>query len=75
MIYRAIQVTRMVVEDKFDAYRFADEDAVSEYAVEAVNSLYRYGVISGVSETEFSPKAYVNRAMAARVLYGVINLM
>jgi hypothetical protein len=41
----------------------------------AISRLYKSGIINGVSETEFSPKTDVNRAMAAKVLYAVAMLM
>jgi len=75
MIYRAMQASRMSVQDKYDQYVFADVEEISTYAAEAVNNLYRYGIVSGVSDTDFAPKTEVNRAMAARVLCGVMELM
>ena len=75
MIYRAMLASRMATEDKYDSYQFADDGQISQYAKDAVAALYKSGIISGVSETEFAPKAEVNRAMAARVLYGVLGMM
>lgn len=75
MVYRAMQAARMTPDEKYDAYIFADQDAISDYALEAVGNLYKYGIISGVSETEFAPADLVNRAMAAKVLDGVNALM
>lgn len=75
MIYRAMQASRMSASEKYDAYQFADEADISTYAKEAINVLYKAGIISGVSDTEFAPKTEVNRAMAARVLHGVMGMM
>ena len=75
MIYRAMQASRMSPGEVYDEYRFADEADISSYAKDAINVLYKAGIISGVSDTEFAPKTEVNRAMAARVLYGVMGMM
>lgn len=75
MVYRAMTAARMTTEAKYDAYIFADQANISEYAADAITALYKAGIISGVSDTEFAPKADVTRAMAARVLYGVEGLI
>ncbi|MBQ7574193.1 MAG: S-layer homology domain-containing protein [Clostridia bacterium] len=51
---------------------FADKNAISDYAVEAVERLCLCGIMNGVSDTEFAPHANATRAMAAKVLYSVL---
>lgn len=48
---------------------FSDADQISEFAKDAVKDLYCAGIINGITESEFSPKSYVTRAQAAKVLY------
>lgn len=48
---------------------FADEEEISEYALESVKDLYVAGFVNGLSETEFSPKSNVTRAQAAKIIY------
>ncbi len=51
------------------AMAFADADQVSDYAATAVQTLADAGIINGVSDTEFAPKANATRAQAAKILY------
>lgn len=48
---------------------FADFDTVSEYAKEAVAAMYEAGIINGMGDNTFAPKAAVTRAMLAQILY------
>lgn len=53
------------------AKTFSDHDDISSWAVDSVVKLYRAGLIDGTSSTAFSPKATMNRAQAAVLLYNV----
>ncbi len=75
IIDRIIAKMYIVTEEVYDAPLFEDRAEISEYAKAPVTNLYKCGIINGVSETEFSPKTDVNRAMAAKVLYAVAMLM
>lgn len=48
-------------------------DAISDYAADAVDRLWRAGLVNGVSETEFAPLASATRAEAAKMLYEVLK--
>ena len=52
---------------------FADTENISGYAREAVSALYGMGVVNGVSETAFEPKANATRAQAAKIIYAVLD--
>lgn len=54
---------------------FADAGNISDYAVEAVGILYGMGAVNGVSETEFAPKDFANRAQAAKIVYSVLEFL
>lgn len=47
---------------------FADGDAISSYAAEAVGSLYQNGVVSGRGDNLFAPQDTMTRAEAAAIL-------
>ena len=58
--------------DKFEATEecdFADYDAVADYAKTAVAALSQNGVIVGMGDGNFMPKADVTRAQLAQILY------
>jgi len=46
---------------------FEDSDEISSYALEAVIYMAGAGIINGMGESEFAPKQYATRAMAAQV--------
>ena len=48
---------------------FADYAAIADYAKAAVAELAGAGVINGVTDTTFAPKATATRAQAAAILY------
>lgn len=47
---------------------FADGDAISGYAAEAVGSLYQSGIVSGRGDNLFAPQDTMTRAEAAAIL-------
>lgn len=71
-IYRAMNLLDINIEDNEKSFDFKDADTVSDYAKDAVLSLYRAGIVNGVSETEFNPKGEATRAMAAQMIYQLI---
>jgi len=54
--------------------KFADDDAISDYAKSAVYTLKKLGIIDGVGDNMFAPKALVTRAMAAKVIYALVTV-
>lgn len=52
---------------------FFDDDEIDEYAKEAVYNLYDKKVINGKGNGEFSPKAQMTRAEAAKIIYALLN--
>lgn len=53
---------------------FSDNSSISDYAKEAVSKLNGEGVINGVGDGKFAPKAYGTRAQAAKMIYYTLNL-
>lgn len=62
------------VTEVSEAEKFIDDSNIADYAKTAVYFLRECGVINGVSETEFAPKAMMSRAQAAKIIYGALNL-
>ena len=68
MMYRAITYKNVTIQT--GAIRdFSDAWNISEYAVNAVNTLSAAGVINGMEDGTFAPKATATRAQAACIIY------
>lgn len=62
-----IQLTPIVTDDQF-------QDDISDWAIEAINALFRAGIINGKADHIFAPHDNMTRAEAAKVIYGVYVL-
>lgn len=51
---------------------FNDEDEISDYAADAVNTLYRSGIINGMDDGGFKPTDFCTRAETAKMIYEII---
>ncbi len=61
---------------EFDASNqeeFTDGNEISDYATEAVYALKNAGVINGVGEGKFAPKANCQRAEAAKIIFTLLT--
>ena len=67
IIYRAME--RAGIEMSAEGKSFADESDISEYAKQPVSILSGSGIISGMGNNEFQPKANAKRAEAAVIIY------
>jgi|GEM_PF-442277 len=52
---------------------FADADAVSDWAKDAVTNLQTYGIISGITGNAFAPKASADRAEVATIFKNFVT--
>lgn len=67
MVYRGLKDLNQVSESLF-----ADDGDISEYARDAVYALVNSGVVKGMGDNHFAPKATATRAQASVIIY---NLM
>ena len=51
--------------------KFDDFEEISDYAAEAVGCLVYRGIINGVGDNKFAPKATATRAQAALLVYAI----
>lgn len=51
---------------------FDDINSASEYAVEAISTMHKMGVINGVGNNLYSPFSGVTRAQAAQIIYSLL---
>lgn len=75
MIYKAAEVLKADLGTGTSAAAFSDQAAVSGYAAEAVRAMQRSGLIQGMGNGKFEPKAQANRAQAAVILYKLLTLL
>ena len=53
---------------------FDDEYAIADYAKDSVSALQHAGIINGIEDNLFAPDASANRAMAAKVIYMLMQM-
>lgn len=71
MCYRAIKAAGITLVAEREAHKFTD--AISDYAQEAISSMYAAGLINGYSDTEFNGNGTATRAEAATILFNVVQ--
>ena len=71
-VHRASIVASKDYKSNFET-AFIDNEEISGYAKEAVSILSSAGIINGMSDGRFAPKAYTTRAQAATMIYRAIN--
>ena len=73
MIKRAMDCSGITLESANKDKNFKDKDEISNYALDAINSLYKMGVVSGMGNDLFAPAEKLTRAQAAQIIYNVIS--
>lgn len=66
-------IYRMGKVEKAEGSSFADADEVADYAKEAVEALSAAGIINGMEDGSFAPKANATRAQVAQVIYTLLG--
>jgi len=80
MITRLAKVMKHTLSTTIEQTDFADQKAISPYAIEAAKEVQMAGIISGKVKGEnkeyfFAPKDYATRAEAAQMIYVLIKGM
>lgn len=73
IVYRAMLLADAEIQAENIEVEFTDTEEVSEYALLAVKSMYRAGIVSGMGDGSFNPKGYATRAQAAKIIYGILE--
>ncbi|MGO4109833.1 S-layer homology domain-containing protein [Paenibacillus sp. YAF4_2] len=73
MIYRAAQLVKLDLAGDSEAKLFPDQNKVSSYASEAVQSIHQAGLIQGMGNGSFMPQGHATRAQAAQLIYNLFN--
>ena len=73
MVYRAVEAADYSLTEKIgEDMNFSDSADISDYAVSAVKTLYKSGIVNG-SDGFFKPKDTASRAEAAKIINMVIT--
>ncbi len=72
MIYRVLSYFGNELEDESEI-EIPDIESVSDYAKDAVRLLYANGIINGMPDGTFAPKAPITRAQAAAIIDRIIH--
>lgn len=73
MIYRALEYKGKNIDGTL--LEFTDSENVADYAVNAVTALSSNGIINGMGDGSFSPRALATRAQAAVMIHKVISTL
>ena len=73
LCYRMLAYLNKSVQTS-DVYEFADESSISDYALESVKAMQGLGVIKGMDNNRFEPRALATRAQVAVVIDRLMNL-
>ncbi|MCL1872593.1 MAG: S-layer homology domain-containing protein, partial [Clostridiales bacterium] len=76
ILFRYIKTTKMSVDMTNIQYvTFADETQISDYAMDAIQALYKLGIIQGVGENNINPKGDATRAQFAAMVHRMQKLV
>lgn len=74
MLKRAADYAEITFEDSADNEIFSDDGEISDYAKNSVYLMKAAKVINGVTVDMFAPLQFANRAEAAKVIFGLLNI-
>jgi arabinogalactan endo-1,4-beta-galactosidase len=75
MVYKATQLLKADLIQGTDLTIFQDQSAIADYAAEAVTAIQKAGIMDGVGNGIFAPKADSTRAQAATIVYRLYNIV
>lgn len=75
VIYRALSKKNIVLGKYNNLALFSDKEQISDYALEAVETLQQAGLINGMGDNTFSPNSYITRAQLAKMISVMLDLI
>ncbi|MDQ6417890.1 LamG-like jellyroll fold domain-containing protein [Paenibacillus sp. LHD-117] len=75
MAYRAMESAFLKLTAREVPLSFADDNDISPYARESVTLLQGAGIVNGMSNGNFAPKATATRAQAAVIVFNILELV
>ncbi|MFD1955481.1 endo-1,4-beta-xylanase, partial [Paenibacillus thailandensis] len=73
MAYRAATVAKVLGTPPGSQAAFTDEADISAYAADAVKAMRQSGILNGVGDGSFHPKANASRAEAAAIMFKLLG--
>jgi endo-1,4-beta-xylanase len=73
MTHRALSAAGLTLNRDNGSKVFADSASIAYYARESVSAMQQSGIINGMPDGSFAPKAAANRAQAAVILYQLLR--
>lgn len=74
VIARCMDIMGITADDMREYSVFSDENEIADYAKDSVETLYKKGIINGMEDGVFAPKAIVTRAQAAKMIYELCKI-
>jgi arabinogalactan endo-1,4-beta-galactosidase len=68
ILHRALQVSKVILDTNRSSKSFEDQADFAAYAAEAIRDMQLAGLINGIGQDRFAPKASATRAQAAVIL-------
>ena len=68
---RALEYKNVKMPESYG--EFEDHHLINQYAKDSVGLMREIGILKGVGNNIFNPKSNVTRAMAAKVIYSILN--
>lgn len=69
LAYRVSASSGLILPKKTAADDFSDSSSIVSYAAEGIKAMQQAGIINGVGNGMFEPKADVSRAQSAKIIY------
>ncbi len=75
MIYNTLKTKGADLPEAESAESFSDASAIADYAKDAVAVLTEMKVLNGYEDHTFRPAAPITRAEAAKIIYGIVEML
>ncbi len=72
IVWRGMKICDLYL-DEGEEVVYTDENAVADYALEAVKALSKGGVVSGMGDGNFVPGGTATRAQVAKIIHGLLK--
>ena len=73
ILTRAMEHKKITPVKKREYESFADDETISDYAVESIKNLYTFGIINGDNNKNFNPAANIRRAECCVMLTNILS--